>query len=88
MNSKAQTVYLKATPDILFQHLKMGKNERPLLKNKTDEELLQFITESLATREPYYNKADYIFDITLLDSIDRIKDSVRLIQELLNNKAE
>ena len=82
------TVYLKATPEILFQHLKMGKNERPLLKNKTDEELLQFITESLASREPYYNKADYIFDITLLDSIDRIKDSVRLIQELLNNKAE
>lgn len=29
MNSKAQTVYLKATPEILFQHLKMGKNERP-----------------------------------------------------------
>ena len=88
MNSKAQTIYLKATPEILFQHLKMGKNERPLLKNKTDEELMQFITESLATREPYYSKADYIFDITLLNSIDRIKDSVHLIQELLNKKAE
>ncbi|RHP60923.1 shikimate kinase [Bacteroides sp. OF04-15BH] len=88
MNSKAQTVYLKATPEILFQHLKMGKNERPLLKNKTDEELMQYITESLAKREPFYSKADYIFDITLLNSIDRIKDSVRLIQELLNKQAE
>ena len=72
MNSKAQTVYLKATPEILFQHL----------------ELMQYITESLAKREPFYSKADYIFDITLLNSIDRIKDSVRLIQELLNKQAE
>lgn len=49
---------------------------------------MQYITESLAKREPFYSKADYIFDITLLNSIDRIKDSVRLIQELLNKQAE
>lgn len=88
MNSKAKTVYLKASPETLFQHLKMGKNERPLLKNKTDEELIRFITSSLEQREPFYNKANYIFDVSLLNNIDKIKDSVRLIQELLNKKAE
>lgn len=88
MNSKAKTVYLKASPETLFQHLKMGKNERPLLKNKTDEELIRFISSSLAQREPFYSKANYIFDVTLLNNSDKIKDSVRLIQELLNKNAE
>lgn len=88
MNSKAKTVYLKASPETLFQHLKMGKNERPLLKDKSDEELMQFITSSLAKREPFYSKANYIFDVTLLNNSDKIKDSVRLIQELLNKNAE
>lgn len=88
MNSKAKTVYLKASPETLFQHLKMGKNERPLLKNKSDEELIRFITSSLEQREPFYSKANYIFDVTLLNNTDKIKDSVRLIQELLNKNAE
>lgn len=88
MNTKAKTVYLKASPETLFQHLKMGKNERPLLKDKSDEELMQFITSSLAKREPFYSKANYIFDVTLLNNSDKIKDSVRLIQELLNKNAE
>lgn len=88
MNSKAKTVYLKASPQTLFQHLKMGKNERPLLKNKSDEELIRFITSSLEQREPFYSKANYIFDVTLLNNTDKIKDSVRLIQELLNKNAE
>ena len=30
MNRQAMTVYLKASPDVLFQHLKMGKTERPI----------------------------------------------------------
>ena len=46
MNGQAMTVYLKATPEILFQHLKMGKTERPLLKGKTDEELMDFIKKT------------------------------------------
>ena len=50
MNRQAQTVYLKASPDVLFQHLKMGKVERPLLKDKTEEEMKQYIRDSLAIR--------------------------------------
>lgn len=88
MNAKAQTIYLKATPEILCEHLKMSKTERPLLKDKTPEELIDFISGSLAKREPFYNQANYIFDISLLNSIDKITDSVHLIQNLLNNKAE
>ena len=84
MNRQAMTVYLKATPETLFQHLKMGKTERPLLKGKTDEELMDFIRSSLATREPFYSRARYTLDVSPLDDYDKIKDTVRLLRDLLN----
>ncbi len=84
MNRQARTVYLKASPDVLFKHLRMGKVERPLLKDKTDEEMKQYIRDSLAVREPFYNKARYVLDVDLLENYEKIKDSVRLLRELLN----
>ena len=84
MNRQAMTVYLKASPDVLFQHLKMGKTERPLLKGKTDEELKAYIQASLATREPFYSRARYTLDVSLLDDYKKIQDAVRLLRELLN----
>lgn len=84
MNQQAQTVYLKASPEVLHKHLKMGKTERPLLKNKTEEEMITFIQTSLAEREPFYEKAQYIHNVDLLESYEKIKDSVRLLRELLN----
>ena len=59
MNQQGDTVYLKANPEILYKHLKMGKSVRPLLLNKTPEEVQVFITEQLANREPYYSRAKY-----------------------------
>ena len=76
--------FLKACPDVLFQHLKMGKTERPLLKGKSEEEVKLFIQESLDKREPFYQKAQYTLNVDLLESYEKIKDSVRLIRELLN----
>ena len=83
MNSLAETVYLKATPEVLAQHLKMGKVERPLIKGKSDEELLAFIRESLEKREPFYNQAKHIIDVSLLDNYDKIAISVDLLKETL-----
>ena len=62
----------------------MGKTERPLLKNKTEEEMITFIQTSLAERKPFYEKAQYIHNVDLLESYEKIKDSVRLLRELLN----
>lgn len=52
LNRQGDTVYLKATPDVLFRHLKMGKTVRPLLLGKTPEEVRAFIGEQLREREP------------------------------------
>lgn len=84
MNSLADTIYLKADPDVLAMHLKMGKGKRPLIEGKTPEELESYIRESLAVREPYYKQAKYTLDVSLLDNYTKIQESVRLIREMLN----
>ena len=83
IRSAGESVYLKATPEVLAQHLRMRKVERPLLQGKNDEELLQFIRTSLQEREPYYLQAQHIVDVTLLDNYDKLQISVQLIREKL-----
>lgn len=84
MNAQGDTVYLKASPEVLYAHLQMGKVERPLLKNKTREEMQAFIQEQLVEREKYYTKARHIFNVDLLDSYDKIQTSVTNLRKLLN----
>lgn len=83
MNSLGETVFLHVEPEVLATHLKMGKVERPLIKGKSEEELIQYIRESLKKREPYYKQAKHIVDVTLLDNYDKIQTSVKLIREEL-----
>ena len=83
MNRQGETVYLKATPDVLYGHLKMGKTIRPLLLNKTADEVQVFIREQLAQREPYYSKAKYVLDVNLLDDYEKIKISVEQLRNML-----
>lgn len=84
MNSQGETVYLKAEPEVLYAHLRMGKVERPLLKNKTPEEMSEFIKEQLSQREAYYLKAKHTLDVSLLDNYEKIKISVSKVREMLN----
>lgn len=84
MNAQGDTVYLKASPEVLYAHLQMGKVERPLLKNKTREEMQAFIQEQLAEREKYYTKARHIFNVDLLDNYEKIQTSVNNLRKLLN----
>jgi shikimate kinase len=83
MNQQGQVVYLHCSPEVLHQHLLMGKTERPLLKGKSPEELISFIREQLASREHYYNKAAYQLDVTLMDNYDKIRITVDKLKELL-----
>lgn len=83
MNSLAETVYLKCSPEVLAMHLKMGKVERPLIKGKSDDELLAYIRESLDKRLPFYTKAKHTLDVSLLDNYDKIKTTIKLLKEEL-----
>lgn len=84
MNLLGETIYLKASPETLYAHLKMGRGVRPLLLNKTLEEVQVFIREQLQKREPFYEKAKHIFDVNVMDNFDKINETVAQIRQLLN----
>ena len=83
LNQQGKTVYLKADPEVLYNHLLMGKVERPLIKGKSPEELIAYIREQLKKREEYYTKAKYTLDVSLMDNYEKIKISVEKLKELL-----
>ena len=72
MNQVAETYYLKATPETICSHLKISKGERPLLKGKSPEELHEFVSQQLQDRSKFYEKAQHIIDVNVLDNFDKI----------------
>ena len=84
MNSVGETVFLDVDVKVLFRRLKVAKQQRPLLANKTDEELMTFIVEALQKRLPFYSKAKYVFNGERLEDRRQIQQSVERFKELLN----
>jgi shikimate kinase len=55
INSTGISVYLKMSPEELVSRLtRSNKPVRPLLKDKTEKELLEYIRLKLSEREPFY----------------------------------
>jgi shikimate kinase len=84
MNVTGTTVFLEASPATIVAHLKLSRTPRPLLTGKTGEELHSFILAQLAQRNPFYHKAQYTFNVDILDSFDKIDDLVNRITEVLS----
>jgi len=53
------SVYLRASVETLFERLVSNKSKRPIIADKTDEELKEFIAKHLFDRSFYYNQAQY-----------------------------
>ena len=84
LNQQGDVVYLKATPETLYKHLLMAKMEPPLLKGKSSEELIAYITEHLKERSQFYEKARHILDVNVLDEYDKIQSSVASLRAMLS----
>ena len=59
---KGKSIYLKMRVEELNKILKHQQNQRPLIINKSNEELLRFISSTLSEREQYYTQADFIVE--------------------------
>lgn len=57
------SIYLKASVETLFERLVSNKNKRPLIANKSEEEMKEFIAKHLFDRSFYYNQAQYKLSI-------------------------
>jgi shikimate kinase len=79
MNNTGITVYIKMSVDVLMSRLKAAKEERPLIKNKTEDELRKFISRQLEIREDFYHKAQYLVkgkDLKVDELVTFIKDQI------------
>ncbi len=73
MNQQGVTIYLKLSPGELVTRLLKGKaGVRPLLTNKTPEELLDFITTMLQKRTVYYEKSRHVIQGNDSEIIDQV----------------
>lgn len=76
MNSKGNTLWLQASEDTLFSRLIRKRDKRPLLANKTDEEIRGLISRQLAARSPYYGKASHVWKGDSLEDRRQIDTTV------------
>ncbi|MEO6166084.1 MAG: shikimate kinase [Chitinophagales bacterium] len=67
MNANGTTVYLKAVPKLLADRLKKEREHRPLLKGKSDTEVIDFIHDKLMEREIFYLSAKVIAEAVSLN---------------------
>ena len=84
MNACGDTVFLQVEPEVLFHRLKVAKQQRPLLANKSDEELMNFICEALQKRHPFYSQAKFLFRADELGDKSQIQASVDSLRKLLD----
>ncbi len=57
------SIYLKASVDTLFERLLKEKSKRPLIAEKTDDEMKEFIAMHLFERSFYYNQAQHVISV-------------------------
>jgi shikimate kinase len=62
MNSHGKSIYIKLSPKTLGDRLENAKTVRPVLQGKKGDDLVAFITEKLAEREDFYNRATFIVE--------------------------
>jgi shikimate kinase len=60
MNTHGTTIYIRLSPAELRSRLRRSRTERPLIKGKSEEELIEYITKLLEQREKYYNQASFV----------------------------
>lgn len=85
VNRAGKSVYLKPSEEVLLRRLIKGKYKRPLLADKSDDEILQVIREQLAWREPFYLKANLTFEASHLENKADIVQNAQLLAENLRN---
>ena len=85
MNHQGVTVYVKASVEQLMSRLVASKNVRPIIQNKSPDELKNFITKHLAQRENYYSKAKLTYQTEHLVSHADVSVGVDAIKTLLQS---
>lgn len=57
INKKGKSIYIELDIQSIYNRLSQAKNIRPTIKDKKEQELMQFIKDKLNEREPIYKQA-------------------------------
>lgn len=78
MKANGTCIYLKAAPSFLLSRLKNGNQNRPMLKQKDETELLTILEELLSERKTKFETADITVNIPTQEAEKQI---LKLLQE-------
>ena len=86
MNEMGLTIWLTTSAERIAARLCLPeqKAKRPLIAEKTDEEILEFVKEKLAEREPFYSKAQLRFDSTNIETATDTLETANLLAGILS----
>lgn len=81
MNQQGTTVFLKTSVDVIHTRLAIARVQRPLVVGKNEEELRQYISETLERRNPYYTRAQHTFCADYLENNCQVNEAVKLFRQ-------
>jgi shikimate kinase len=73
------SIYLKASVETLFNRLAHNKSKRPIVANKTKDELQEFIAKHLFDRIYYYNQAEYKISVDNKSIDETVSDILEIL---------
>lgn len=76
MNRHGFTIFLKISPQSAVERLQHSKVRRPVVMNRTPEELAEFIPKNYAARMPFYEQAQLTFKGEDCD-VDALAEAIR-----------
>lgn len=75
MKESGKMVYLKMDAEALYNRLFNAKQDRPLIRDKADEDMFLYIENLLKTRAVFYNQAHIITSGVTVD-IEALKNEI------------
>ena len=73
------SIYLKASIDTLFNRLVSNKSKRPLIADKSKEEMREFIAKHLFDRSFYYNQAQHKVNVDDKSIEETVNDILNIL---------
>ena len=73
------SIYLKASIETLFNRLAPNKSKRPLIADKSEEEMKEFIAKHLFDRSYYYNHAQHKVNVDGKSIEETVNDILNLL---------
>jgi shikimate kinase len=80
INEHGCSVYLRATANEIAARLADSSGDRPLIQNKSREELKQYVTDLLEIRNDFYLRSHLIIDLDL--GLTKRENAARIVKEL------